>query len=224
MLPSEEKAKLFQSIHALGLPEFHAADIITTLRPALQEYLRGKNPSPIRLGIALKKLIGQKHAALQLQGNYDKERRMWRYRVIDTANPPPKAAAPPPPLPFVDHRRKPPELPKPAVLQIQSAESVRVDSDGKIRREYHSQNPRSDEAPPEVRHGIWERYLDGTLHKVGDRWEDGAPARGYPAGNMQDAMAQTAHLAGVGHAYARPRTISEILADPRTFWDALNDN
>lgn len=117
-----------------------------------------------------------------------------------------------------------PEL-KAAIKDIRPsrAESVRVDPDGKLRREFHSQKPRSDEVPPEVRHGIWERYLDGSYRKIGDRWEAGALAKGYPAGNMQDAMAQTAMLAGAARALRAPRTVADILADPRTFWDAIHD-
>jgi hypothetical protein len=198
MSASEEKAKLLQSIHALGLPEFHAADIITTLRPALKDYLQGKEPSPIRLGLALKKLIGKKDAGLKLQGLYDKERRMWRYRVVsENYKEPPK----PVPPPFVDHRRKPPEPPKqpePMVVQIQAAESVRKDADGKLQRDKYggTHEHRGPDIPDEVKKGIWERYLDGSFHKIGDHWDNGVAQIGYPSGNLQDAMYQTALLGG----------------------------
>jgi hypothetical protein len=187
MLASKDKAKLLQSIHALGLPEFRASDIITTLRPALKDYLQGRDPTPIKLGLALKTLIGQKHGGLKLQGLYDKERRMWRYRVVsEDYKEPPK----PVPPPFADHRRKPPEVPKPMLVQVQErAESVRVNSDGKIQREtYGPHDYRGTSIPDEVRQGVWTKNNDGTYTKLGERWLDRVAQTGYPGG-LADADA-----------------------------------
>jgi hypothetical protein len=221
-IPSRE-AKLLQAIHGLGLPSFRAVDLLEAFPKAfpnaLEEFFGdGDAPNAVRVGIALKKLMGEQHDAFKLQGQkeearlmmtskYNKSLRTWRYRVIDkTAPVPVPAAAPAPEAP-----EAPPAKPAPpmVVKVTERAESIRVDSTGKIHREFYSQNPlnpHSSNAPvsvnPDMRTGVWERDSHGNYTKLGDRWLDGAAITGYPGGLHAgiDAMEQTAMMAGAPHA------------------------
>jgi len=199
MSASEDKAKLLQAIHALGLPQFRAAELVRLMRPALEEYFGDhRGLSAIRVGMALQKILGQQHEGLKLQGQheevhrlegrYNKSLRTWRFRVIDTKAPPKQSD----PAPIVVKVTKP-----------EPAESIYVDDTGKIHREFLSQNPlnpHSSNESVEVNPmpGIWERNGDGTLRFLGDRWVDGVALSGYPGGLHAgiDAMEQTARLAG----------------------------
>jgi hypothetical protein len=145
MSPSEKKADLFAAINALGLPEWRASTIVEQIPAALAAYL-GKAPTPIRLGLALKKLLMHKHAGLQLQGVYDSDKRMWRYRLVDTAAVPPTPMRPQvgnAPLPLAEiarWQREKAERARIAPLVVEltrppPAVAVSVDRDGQIYRE-----------------------------------------------------------------------------------------
>jgi hypothetical protein len=194
------ESKLLQQIHALGVGKFNARDIHKRLQRELKQYFgRHREVNAISAGILLKRLLAEQSGDLKLEGEYqevrklqlrgkrDKSLRVWSFRVVPVAAP--VFPREPQPGHFDSIARKSePDVP-PMVVPVQQ----RVDS----LAETHSQNPLNpfSDMPAGVSKGIWERTGD-HWQRVGDHVIDGAAGFGYPSGNLQEAMAETALLAG----------------------------